>query len=221
MSHAPAPLRSLILDFDGVILESNGLKTDVFREVFGRFPEHADEMMRWHYAHISTSRYQKFEHLVFNLLGRKDESALVDELASEFSSLVFERMCSCAFVPGAIEFLDEASARVAVDLASVTPEPELLKILAIRDLRKYFRRVFGCPPWTKPQAVAEVVGALGGAARLALIGDSPGDRTAADSAGVEFIARDSGIVFDPRPSVMHNDMNAVAAAILPRLISGD
>lgn len=212
-----AALRALILDFDGVVLESNGLKTEVFREVFARFPEHAEYMMEWHDAHISLSRYAKFEHLVFLRLGRPGDRALVEELAAEFSRRIFERVCTCPEVPGAVAFLEHGAARVPIHLASVTPEPELRSILDRRGLRRYFTSIFGCPPWTKPAAVASIVGTYGGPHGLAFIGDSPGDRAAADSAGVEFIGRDSGIPYDPMPSSLYRDMTAVAAAVFPRL----
>jgi phosphoglycolate phosphatase len=213
-----APLRALILDFDGVILESNELKTAAFREVFGRFPEHAGTMMAWHSTHISQSRYAKFEHLVFERLGRPGDRALVEQLAADFSQGLEARMLACPEVPGARAFLEACAGRVPLDLASVTPEPELLLILERRDLRRYFQSVFGCPPWTKPQAVASVVAARGGASGLALIGDSPGDRTAAECAGVEFIARDSGIAFPAPVPVAYPDMHAIASAVLPRLV---
>ena len=41
-------LRGLVLDFDCVILESNQLKTDVFREIVSWFPEHVEELMAFH-----------------------------------------------------------------------------------------------------------------------------------------------------------------------------
>jgi beta-phosphoglucomutase-like phosphatase (HAD superfamily) len=40
----------VILDFDGVVLESNAVKTEAFRDVFARFPEHAEAMMDFHRA---------------------------------------------------------------------------------------------------------------------------------------------------------------------------
>jgi phosphoglycolate phosphatase len=213
----PNALRALILDFDGVVLESNGLKAEVFREVFGRFPAHVAPMMAWHEAHISLSRYAKFEHLVFERLGRPDDRALVDDLAADFSRRIFGRVCTCPEVPGALAFLEHSAARVPLHLASVTPERELLAILDRRGLRRYFTSIFGCPPWTKPGAVASIVASYGGAHGLALIGDSPGDRLAAESAAIEFIGRDSGIPYDPLPPALHPDMTAVAAALFPRL----
>jgi phosphoglycolate phosphatase len=211
-------LRALVLDFDGVILESNDIKTAAFREVFARFPAHASHMMAWHEAHVSASRFVKFEHLVFDRLGRRQDVALVQALAVDFSRLVFDRLLACPEVPGALAFLEEFSPHLPIHLASVTPEAELMSILERRRLRGFFTTVFGCPPWTKPDAVAAVVDAHGGAQGILLIGDSPGDRAAAESSGVEFIGRNSGIPFTPAAR-LYRDMTEIAPIVRSRLAS--
>jgi phosphoglycolate phosphatase-like HAD superfamily hydrolase len=212
------PIRALIFDFDGVILESNGTKTDAFRTLFGGMPDHAAAMMAYHEAHVPDSRFMKFEHLVYERLGRPGDRAEVDRLAREFETLLWDAMCACPEVRGARALLEELAPRVPLFLASVTPEPELLRLLDARGLRKYFRRVFGCPPWNKPDAVAVIVDELGGPAGVALVGDSMGDQRAAARSGVEFIARDSGLAFDP-PVQAYADLSAVGVHIRPRLVS--
>ena len=54
-----APLEAIVMDFDGVILESNGIKDDVFQEIFARYPDHLDAMMSFHQAHLSAPRRLK------------------------------------------------------------------------------------------------------------------------------------------------------------------
>ena len=208
-------VRALIFDFDGVILDSNALKTDAFREIFARYPGHAGAMMDYHHANVSQSRYEKFTYLVEQRLGRRD-NGLVASLADEFAGLLRDRMERCPFVPGARELLDEVSARVPLFLASVTPEAELLRLLDAHRVRQYFQRVYGCPPWTKPGAVGDIVAHLGGADGVALIGDSAGDQRAAAAHGVEFIARDSGLAFDP-PVTGTADLMDIARIVRPRL----
>lgn len=209
--------RALILDFDGVILESNHLKTEAFAELFGRFPEHRDAMMAYHAAHVSEPRHAKFRHLVVERLGWADGEALVGELAEEFSRRILGRMDECPTVKGAVAFLEEFAARLPLYLASVTPEAELLEVLRRRNLGRYFAAVYGCPPWTKAAAVAAVIARHGGDPHgIVLIGDSAGDQGAARRAGIEFIARDSGLPFEePRPPA-YPDAEAVGAGLRRR-----
>jgi phosphoglycolate phosphatase-like HAD superfamily hydrolase len=212
----PQPLRALIFDFDGVILDSNSLKTQAFRIVFSRFPQHAAAMMAYHDRHVSRSRYEKFGHLVEDLLGRKGDRALIEQLADAYADVLRTGMDTCAFVPGARALLEDVSARVPLYLASVTPEPELLRLLEIHRVRQYFTRVFGCPPWTKPDAVGAIVEQLGGPSGVALVGDSAGDQRAALAHGVEFVPRDSGLPFHP-PLPAETDLFRIADALRPRL----
>jgi len=211
-------LRVLVLDFDGVVLESNAVKTDAFCDVFARFPEHCEQMMAYHRAHVSVSRFAKFDHLL-QRLGRSGDAALRAELAAEFSRRTLERMATVSFVPGAEAFLREIAPCLPVYLASVTPAEDLDVILDQRGLRGWFRGVYGCPPWTKPDAVRDVLRREACSPQDAvLLGDSAGDQRAAAETGVEFIARDSGLPFDaPAPSVCFSDLNAVAAHLRDRL----
>ena len=193
-------LRAIILDFDGVILESNEAKTEVFHQIFSRFPYHHDAMMAFHYAQAWASRVLKFDHLVFERLGRPGDVALRDELVNEFSRLSRERLLTAPFVRGAEEFLRFFAARIPLVVASVTPEADLKHTLDQRDLRQYFSAVYGCPPWTKGAAACDVLTTWSlPAEAVVLIGDAPGDLRAADDAGIEFIWRRSGIEFSPAP----------------------
>ncbi len=209
-------LRAVIFDFDGVLLDSNAVKTAAFREVFARYPPHADAMMAYHEAFVSQSRYEKFGYLVERLLDRPGDTVLVEQLAADFAGLLRDRMEACPFVPGAAELLEALYAHVPLYLASVTPEEELRRLLGVRGLTRYFAQVYGCPPWHKPDAVANIVAALGGAAGVVLVGDSAGDQRAAAAHGVEFIARDSGLPFDP-PLRGTPDMHDIASVLKARL----
>lgn len=210
-------LRLLVLDFDGVVLQSNDAKTEAFRDVFARFPDHLDAMMAFHHANVSASRFVKFDYLR-RQLGRPSDEVLSDELAADFSRRTLDRLATVPFVPGAEAFLEEFARRLPLYLASVTPAADLEVTLARRGLRGFFRDVYGCPPWTKPEAVRDVLRREGcpGAA-VALIGDSPGDRRAAEETGVEFLALDSGIAFDPPQHRTHPDLGAIAHFLRPRL----
>ncbi|GMV21715.1 MAG: hypothetical protein AMXMBFR57_16640 [Acidimicrobiia bacterium] len=211
-------LRVLVLDFDGVILESNDLKTAVFDEVFAQYPEHHAAMMAFHREHQSSSRYVKFAHLVEARLRRPGDTNLINGLAEEFSRRLADRMTACAPVPGALELLERFSGIVPTYLASVTPQAELESVLGRRALSRHFQAVYGCPPWEKARAVADIVQRHGGVtAGVLLVGDSAGDQRAALTAGVDFVARDSGLPFDTCPDVMCHDMFEVAEVLRARM----
>jgi len=202
-------LRVLILDFDGVVVESNDVKTQAFQAVFARFPEQAEAMMAFHNDHVSLSRFAKFEHLLA-LLGRADDSALMADLAADFSQRVLSGMKAVPFVAGAETFLRTMAPCLPVYLASVTPAEELGVILAQFGLTHWFRHVYGCPPWTKAAAVRDVLEREGvKPAEALLIGDSTGDQRTAQLTGIGFLARDSGLSFDVPLPLSFADLNEI------------
>ena len=206
-------LRVLILDFDGVVIESNDVKTDAFQHVFARFPEHAEAMMAFHHAHVSLSRFAKFEHLLA-LMGRADDTALMADIAAEFSRRVIEGMMSVPLVTGAKDFLRKVTLVLPVYLASVTPAEELDLILEQRGLTHWFRDIYGCPPWTKPDAIRDVVvREKVNPGDVLLVGDSAGDQRATHITGIRFLARDSGLSFDPPAPLAFTDLNEISQCI--------
>jgi len=206
-------LRVLILDFDGVVIESNAVKTQAFQHVFARFPEHAEAMMVFHHDHVSLSRFAKFEHLLA-LIGRADDAALMADIAADFSRRVIEGMMAVPLVQGAETFLHKVTPRLPVYLATVTPAEELSLILAKRGLVHWFRDVYGCPPWTKPDAIRDVLTREGvKPGNALLIGDSAGDQRAAQMTGVGFLARDSGLSFDLPAPLIFVDLNEITQYI--------
>lgn len=212
-------IRAIILDFDGVVVESNEIKTAAFDAIFSRFPGQHAAMMDFHRRNVAVSRAAKFRFLACELLGRSASDPIVEELSAEFSSRVSDAIARCPLVRGAHEFLTEFAGTVPLYLASVTPEPELREILRARRLDRYFVDVFGEPPTPKTAAVRAVLKRERLRARRALlVGDSPGDLEVARSTGVQFLGRDSGLSFDPPAPTLLPDMWAVAAAVRNRVV---
>ena len=197
----------LVLDFDGVIVDSNGIKDKVFYQLFCRFPEHTDTLMEYHRTYISVSRYEKFDFLL-QQIGEPTNEALKEELLKDFSSITLSYMRTVPFLNGAKEFLEEVNSILPTYLASVTPIDDLEMILESLGIRSFFKDVYGCPPWTKPNAIRDILYKENIQPSFALlIGDSYGDQQAAFETGIKFIGRDSGLGFrDPQPTHIINDL---------------
>lgn len=209
----------LVLDFDGVILESEGVKTETFREVASRFPDHVDAFMVYHRAHPTEPRAAKFQYFVAEMLGRPDDRTLIEELTAVFSARVQEQLADCPLVAGSLEFLEEFAPRLPLYLASITPEAALLAVVKQRNLHRFFAEIFGYPPRRKSHAVARALARVNGdRTRAALVGDSPSDLQLATEAGIEFIGRDSGVPFDDDGVTLHPDMYGVADVVRSRCL---
>ena len=77
-------IRAIVLDFDGVIVESLGIKTQAFRDLFSDYPQHLGDIMSYHLSHTSILRYIKFEYIKT----RKGEYGPVEDIHLILAHLV-------------------------------------------------------------------------------------------------------------------------------------
>ena len=67
--------KNLIFDCDGIILNSNKIKTEAFKEVVSHYGDNAaEELVKFHVMNGGISRYEKFK---FNLGFFCDESVII------------------------------------------------------------------------------------------------------------------------------------------------
>ena len=72
-------------------------------------------------------------------------SVEIDQMAKEFSDLVFEKVCNSNFIPGAKEFLKYSHNNYLNFICTGTPQNEIIKILNRKNLSRFFRDVYGSP----------------------------------------------------------------------------
>ncbi len=209
---------AIILDFDGVLAESNQAKSRAFEDFFALYPSHAEAMRAYHLEHYATSRMAKFAYYVNELMGRPEDNTLLETMIAQFSGLVKERVIAAPDVPGAREFLEEFSRRIPLYISSVTPQDELREIVELRGVEAYFKEVFGNPPVQKAEAIREILVREGlEPSQAVFIGDSASDYQATLATGVEFIGRDSGFGFTEAPIPLHKDFFAIAKVLRERM----
>jgi beta-phosphoglucomutase len=182
-------ITTLILDFDGVVAESIAMKAEAFKETFSFAPEHLDEIVAYHLENGGMSRYDKFRYIYANILHDDLTPEQEERLASKYAGLIFEKMLTIPFVPGAEELLEECSRAIPLYIVSATPEGEMREITRRRDIDRYFVRVYGSPK-TKAECVREILAETGSSPMETLfVGDAPQDWQAAQETRVRFIAR--------------------------------
>jgi HAD superfamily hydrolase (TIGR01549 family) len=182
-------IQTIILDFDGVILESVSVKTEAFRKLFSFAPEHLDEIIQYHKDNGGMSRYDKFRHIYKSILRQDLTQQKFEELSEKFADIVFEEVIKTPFVPGAYNFLERYYATIALYVVSATPDEELIRIIQTRKMPHYFRNVYGAPR-KKADCIHEIIKLTGSAPdSVIFVGDAKSDFEAAQEAGVRFIGR--------------------------------
>ena len=199
----------IILDFDGTIVESVGIKDVAFRELFKGFPEHIDEIMAYHLSHNATIRFEKFEFIYRNILNQPYSEGIKENLSERFSHFVFDKIAKCAYVPGALDFLGYFGNVVPLYLVSMSPEDELGKILKIRGLTKYFKKVYSSS-WKKVDAIDDILRRGDFLPHeTVFVGDAYEDFQAAQSMNISFVGRNSEKSFFDSDARIFEDLREI------------
>lgn len=183
-------IRAVVLDFDGVILESAQIKTDAFRALFQEIcPKRLEEALACHLAHEGISRFVKFRMVYENILAQPLTSEQEQALGRRFECFVNQAIQRAPLVPGAAEFMQFARGVYRLFVVSGTPEDELRRLAEARRLTGWIEEWHGSPR-TKPHIIRDILRRHGLApSEVALVGDAVSDQQAAQSAGITFIAR--------------------------------
>lgn len=179
--------KTLVFDCDGVVLNSNKIKTQAFYDVakvYGHEP--AQALKYYHVQFGGISRYAKFEYLLTEILGKPLEQAELDQLLDNFAHKVKKALLTCEIAIG----LDELKAKTANAnwlIVSGGDQAELRDLFAKRGLDEYFDGgIFGSPD-TKETILAREI-KKGNITKPALfLGDSKYDYQASQTAGLDFV----------------------------------
>lgn len=183
-------IQQIVFDCDGILLESNNIKSIAFQrlgETFGK--AEGEQLLDYHLKNGGVSRYEKFRWFYRNILKQPITDDIVENLGKKFSELVFEEIMRCPMVLGANEVLERYSGKLPMYVCSGTPHEELQIILDKRGLAKYFVGIYGTPP-EKHLLLEQIVAGSNIAPEATLmVGDASTDREAAEYVGTLFYAR--------------------------------
>jgi phosphoglycolate phosphatase-like HAD superfamily hydrolase len=194
-------LKTIIFDFDGVILDSAGLKLDAFVEVYS--DEVSDKRRCVHqYAslHGGVSRRKKFEYFEKVLFRRNIDAIALDRLCARYGEIVDERLHHAHFIAGAKQAMEDLYLNYDLHVVSGAPEDDLIDLMRAKDLIHYFSNITGAPT-TKQDAFKRILldASIHPFEALA-IGDSMTEFEAADLLGIPFLAVVADDSHDPFPS---------------------
>lgn len=182
-------LKAIVFDFDGVILESVDIKTQAFKELFKNYPEHVEKIINLHLDNAGMSRFEKFEIICRDYLGRHPDDDELKRLGEAFSRLVYREVLRCPFVPGAYQFLEKHSKQYEMFVASATPQDEIRDIVKHRELDRFFEGVYGSPRKKHEILRGILVENQFRPMEVVFIGDGVSDSRSAREVCVPFIGR--------------------------------
>lgn len=137
-----------VFDCDGVLLDSNAVKSDAFLEV-GRpwGAEAARDLVAYHQAHGGETRQAKLRVFLEEIVGLppKDAAAEGPALVDRFGTICREKLAGCATIPGVEAYLEAVSAGTPCYVVTGGSQAEVRALFGERGLDRFFVDILGNP----------------------------------------------------------------------------
>lgn len=189
MPFRPEGYDLFVFDCDGVILDSNEIKSQAFFDValpFGQ--EKADRFVAYHKRHGGVSRQEKFKYLVTEILklDPRDRESTTNELIEAYGRLCREGLETCPMIEGVQSFLASVPKPIRNYVVSGGAQTEVRHALRERDLDSFFSLILGNPR-SKEANMQDLFDAGRLEGRGAYFGDARLDMELARQFGLDFV----------------------------------
>lgn len=178
---------TLVFDCDGVVLDSNKVKTEAFRQAALPYgAEAAESLVAHHISNGGVSRYKKFQYFLDKIIQPGQKGPGLEALLADYAAAVREGLMKCAIADGLHELRSDYPDQRWL-IVSGGDQTELREIFALRGLTSLFNGgIFGSPDDKK--VILERECDRGNIQLPALfLGDSKYDHRTAIAAGLDFV----------------------------------
>ena len=179
--------KTLIFDCDGVILNSNLVKTRAFYLASKKYGKHAAQaLVDYHVENGGVSRFKKFEYLFSHILKRPFNQSEFEELLSDFAEIVKRALLNCEVATG-IKKLKQLTPNSKWLVASGGAQSELREVFHERNLDIYFEGgIFGSPT-AKDEIIKEQLAKENITLPALFLGDSRFDHVVSNKFNLDFV----------------------------------
>ena len=182
----------IMLDFDGVILESVSVKTETFRKLFADKTDSVDDIVNFHLQNGGMSRFEKFRYIYSEILHEELTDKQFKSLCDDFAKYVYEGVINSPFVKGADKFIDKChDDKIPLYLVSATPEDEIIHITKEIGIYDKFNHIYGSP-MTKADCIMQILqdnNLIQDPRKALFFGDAINDYKAANKTEISFAGR--------------------------------
>jgi len=140
-------VKTILWDFDGVILDSMKIKGDGFRELFKEHgEEYVEAIKTYHYNNGGVSRFDKIYYFYNHILGQKLSEKKMLLLAEQFATLIEEKLYNREnLIDDTIQFIQKYYEKYNFHIVSGAEHQELNILCNYLDITKYFKSIDGSP----------------------------------------------------------------------------
>jgi len=180
--------KTIFWDFDGVILNSNKVRTDGFRFIFSKFTQkQIKKIVDYHTNNGGLSRYDKIDYFFDVILKTKVSLEYKKQLSQEYSDFCFKRLCDKKLlISDSVIFISKNLNLYNFHIVSASDQVELRRIAKVLSIEKYFRSIVGSPI-SKIKNIEKLLSTFQyNKEECCLIGDSINDKIAAENNKIDF-----------------------------------
>lgn len=203
---------TIAFDCDGVILNSNKVKTNAFYDAALPYGEkNAEALRNYHTQNGGVSRFKKFQWFVDSFVEQALRYDVYEQLLTRYADIVEEGLLNCEFNEDLYE-LKEKTPNTNWLIVSGGSQSELRVLFEKRDLANLFESgIYGSPD--SKEVIFERELARDNITLPALfIGDSKYDYFSSNKYGLDFIFLSQWTeVYDWRTFCLENDIKTVEA----------
>ena len=181
--------KTILWDFDGVILDSMAVRDWGFEEIFKNFDKQdIVSLLHFHRANGGLSRYVKIRYFYEEILGKPIEEPKVLEYANKFSVLMKKELTNPKnLILDSVNFIKQNFENYNFHIVSGSDGEELRYLCSELGLSKFFISIQGSPT-PKKKLVESLLNDYGyDNESTCLIGDSKNDYDAAKFNDIMFI----------------------------------
>ncbi|PJX13558.1 HAD family hydrolase [Halomonas sp. 141] len=186
MKKSIADYEVIIFDCDGVILNSNKVKTDAFYKTALPYGEAAArKLVEHHVQNGGVSRYKKFSFFLDSIVGNAKSVAAHEALLNCYATEVYNGLMACE-IANDLKLLREKTSAASWFVASGGDQSELRKVFQARNISYFFDGgIFGSPD-TKEAILDKQLGGIKSSKSVLFIGDSKYDFIVAKKFDLDF-----------------------------------
>jgi len=184
---------SILFDCDGVILDSNKIKSSSFYNTAARYCEiSAKQLLEYHKINGGISRYVKFKYFIENILplspnnSKIENVPSIENLTKEYAKELRDKLDTCSIAEN-LNMLRKETAKADWYVITGGDENEVKEVFKRRNIDQYFDMGIYGSPSSKFEIITKLIAEKKLQQPAVFLGDSIYDYKAAKHFGIDFI----------------------------------
>ncbi|MGL5903447.1 MAG: HAD family hydrolase, partial [Cetobacterium sp.] len=141
-------IKNIFFDFDGVILDSMGVRDYGFKKIFEKYDKNSniEEFLDYHRTNGGLSRFHKIKYFFKTYLNEDISEEKVLELANDFSEIMRKELTNKKYlINETVHFIKNNYQKYNMYIVSGSEQNELRYLCKELELESYFKIILGSP----------------------------------------------------------------------------